>query len=192
MTTLRSALEAEPAGLPERVGPDLALFERRDEHAVGTSAQEPLQAVARRDRRRPSPTRRRHRAVTHHCACRNAAHRNPRHRRRTGDRLAIDNELGDLVLARGRDDPREALGPVIGVAGDQPDTITTPFDAEATTVVFDLLKPVRSTGDFGTTCRNAKIKRLNIRENQFEIPDSQAAGRAAEIVLMSLHIIQDT
>jgi hypothetical protein len=60
------------------------------------------------------------------------------------DSLAIDDELLLPVLQRRFDDPGIALRPVIAAAGDQPDAVAVPLQAEAEAVLLDLVKPSRA------------------------------------------------
>ena len=56
------------------------------------------------------------------------------------DSLAI--ELALPVLQRGFNDAREALGPVIAAAGDQPHAIAVALDAQPVAVELDFVEPL--------------------------------------------------
>jgi hypothetical protein len=56
--------------------------------------------------------------------------------------LAVDHKLLAAIAARGLHDPREALGPIIAAARDQPDAIAVTLDAKAIPVIFDFVKPL--------------------------------------------------
>jgi hypothetical protein len=76
------------------------------------------------------------------------------------DGLAIDDELLVSVLQRRLDDPRIALSPIVSAARDQTHAIAVALDPQAVAVIFDLVEPIRAVGDFCTSGRNAKLKRL--------------------------------
>jgi hypothetical protein len=57
-------------------------------------------------------------------------------------------------------DPWEAIGPIVAAPGDQPHAVAITLDANAETVLLDLVKPLRPGGNLGSLGRNSKVKRF--------------------------------
>src|SRR5438445_3422588 len=74
--------------------------------------------------------------------------------------LAVDDELLLLILERGFDNPWISLGPVIAVAADQAHARAVALDAQAVTVIFYFVQPVRAVRNTDGLGGKAKIKRL--------------------------------
>jgi hypothetical protein len=72
------------------------------------------------------------------------------------DCLAIDHELLHPGFQRGLDNPGITLGPIVAVAGDQPDTVAVAFDAQPVAVILDFVDPIRCVRNLAATGRNAK------------------------------------
>ena len=73
------------------------------------------------------------------------------------DSLAVNDELLMPVLKRRLDDPGIAIGPVVRASGNQ--AISVALQAEAVSVVLNLVQPVRAIGDGGRLGRQAKNRR---------------------------------
>ena len=56
--------------------------------------------------------------------------------------LSVDNELFAPVCQGGLRYPREALGPIVAAAGDQPHVMAVPLDAKPVAVILDFVEPL--------------------------------------------------
>jgi hypothetical protein len=77
-------------------------------------------------------------------------------------RFAVNHEALLPVLQRCRDNPGIALCPIVAAACDQLDAIAVALNAEAEAVVLDLVKPLRATGNYGSSDRQ-NSNALNMR-----------------------------
>jgi len=66
------------------------------------------------------------------------------------DRLAINDEMLLAILQGGFNDPRKALCPIVPAASNQPYPIAVALNAQAVTIVLDLVKPLRAGGNLGS------------------------------------------
>lgn len=71
-------------------------------------------------------------------------------------RLAIDDELFDPIFKRGFHYPRISLGPVVSVAGEQPDAITIANYDQAIAVILYFVKPIGTGWNKGFPGREAR------------------------------------
>ena len=69
------------------------------------------------------------------------------------DSLAIDDELLLAVLQSGFNDPGETLCPIVSAARDQPNPIAVALNAQAVTIVLDLVEPFGAGGNLGSGYR---------------------------------------
>lgn len=74
----------------------------------------------------------------------------------------VRSEMLLPVLERSLRDPGEALGPIVSAASNQPDAINFTRYAQATALVFDLVKSFWSGRNVGAGARKAKLKGLII------------------------------
>lgn len=74
-------------------------------------------------------------------------------------RLAVEDEGAGAVPQRGLDDQRVAVGPVVAVAGDQPDALAVMLNYQAVAIVLDFVKPFRADRNLGSECRDAWLER---------------------------------
>ena len=74
-------------------------------------------------------------------------------------------------LQRGFDDPGIALGPVVAVAGEQPDPVAVALQAQAIAVIFDFVQPavpVRDGGRFDGNAEFVHAAKIGIWEPIYE------------------------
>jgi hypothetical protein len=62
-------------------------------------------------------------------------------------RLTVDHELLDPVLQRRLDNPREALGPIVAAARDQPHAVAVALQPQTVAVILDFEEPFRLSRD---------------------------------------------
>jgi len=66
--------------------------------------------------------------------------------------------LGQPHVQRSLDDPREAFGPVVGTAGDQPHPVGITLHAKPVAVVFHFVQPVLAVRNGGRSGGEAEVK----------------------------------
>jgi hypothetical protein len=84
-------------------------------------------------------------------------------------RLTIEDQPLLPSLARGLDNPRIAVGPIVGARRDQANAVTVALQPEAAAVVLDLVGPVRVGGDAGAFGGNAEVERYGVQLRKFEL-----------------------
>ena len=72
--------------------------------------------------------------------------------------FAIEDEGGVAVTQRGLGDQREPIGPVVPVAGPQPNTLAFALHDHPVAVVLDFVEPLRTIRNLGPAARNARFK----------------------------------
>jgi hypothetical protein len=72
--------------------------------------------------------------------------------------LAVDHERARSVPQRGLDDQRIAVGPVVAIAGEQPDALAFALNDQAVPVMLDLVNPVRTGRNLGSARRDAGLE----------------------------------
>ncbi|MET4024439.1 hypothetical protein [Bradyrhizobium sp. S3.2.12] len=100
--------------------------------------------------------------------------------------FTVDDKLLLAVLQRCLEDPREAVGPVVTILGEQPNVAASPFYAQALAVVFDFVDPVGPGRYHLGGGKPAKFERSTHRP-QIGLEGSRRKGRPCGAALSKVY-----